>query len=303
MKAITKAFLTAMTLPCLLGLFPIQPALAEESVKVTVSILPQKFFVEKMGGNWVDVTVMVLPGANPATYEPKPQQMVQLAKSSIYFAIGVPFETVWLPKFKNLNTEMTIVRTQAGIEKVPMKAHLHEPLGSHDDHETRGHVGIRDPHIWLSPPLVMLQARNILEGLLKIAPGHRDLFEANYGKFIQELVDLDVRIMNRFKGEARGSRFMVYHPAWGYFARAYGLKQIPVELEGKEPSPRDLQELIVVAKKDGIKAVFVQPQFSIKSADTIAKAIGGRVVAADPLALDWAENLEAVAASFAAVLK
>jgi zinc transport system substrate-binding protein len=301
MKDTQKAFLTAMTLFCLLGLFPLRPALAGEPVKATVSILPQKFFVEKIGGDRVDVTVMVLPGASPATYEPKPQQMARLMESKAYFAIGAPFETHWLGKFATFNPKMEIVLTQAGIAKLPMTSHHHEE--GEAGHTRESHDEMLDPHIWLSPPLVMLQARNILEGLLKIAPGHREFFEANYGKFIHEVADLDLRIMNRFKGKAQGSRFMIYHPAWGYFARAYGLKQIPVELEGKEPTPRELQELIVLAKKDGIKVIFVQPQFSIKSAETIAKAIGGKVMKADPLALNWADNLEEVAAAFEPVLR
>jgi zinc transport system substrate-binding protein len=297
----TKTFMAVATFLCLMGVSDLRPALAGEPLKVTVSILPQKFFVEKIGGDQVEVAVMVLPGASPATYEPRPRQMAELTESKAYFAVGAPFETHWLGKFSSFNPGMEIVHTQAGIAKLRMMSHHHEEgKGSHG---SEGHEEALDPHIWLSPPLVMLQSRNILEGLLKIGPEHRALFEANYRKFIHELVDLDLRIMGRFKGGAHGRRFMVYHPAWGYFARAYGLEQIPVEMEGKEPSPRELQHLIELARKDGIKVIFVQPQFSIKSAETIAKAMEGKVMKADPLALEWADNLEAVAAAFEPVLR
>jgi len=301
MTGTTKAFMSVAALFCLMSISDPRPALAGEPLKVTVSILPQKYFVEKIGGDQVDVAVMVLPGASPATYEPRPRQMANLTESRAYFAVGAPFETHWLGKFASFNPGMEIVLTQAGIAKLPMTSHRHEE--GKGGRGSSGHGEGLDPHIWLSPPLVMLQARNILVGLLKIAPRHRDLFEINYLKFIKELADLDIRIMNRFKESAHGNRFMVYHPAWGYFARAYGLEQIPVETEGKEPSPRELQHLIQLARKDGIHVVFVQPQFSEKSADTIARAINGKVMAADPLADNWAENLEKVAAAFAQVLK
>ncbi len=286
----------------LLGIFFLSPAFAGNSLKVIVSILPQKYFVERIGGDRLDVSVMVHPGSNPATYEPKPRQMVNLTQSRIYFAIGVPFETVWLERFAHANPGMRIVATQAGIEKISMKTTRRQHGNEHHG-SAAADPGVRDPHIWLSPPLVMLQARNILDALLKADPTHRDTYEANYRVFIMELVDLDLKIMRLFADEGRDKRFMVYHPAWGYFAEAYGLVQIPVETEGKKPTPKELQRLIRDARQDGTKAIFVQPQFSTKNADTIARAIGGRVISADPLALDWGKNLFRVARQFKAVLK
>jgi zinc transport system substrate-binding protein len=301
MKNRSKVVLFVVSLCFLLGMGLPPSLLAGGRLPVIVSILPQKYFVQKIGGDRVDVTVMVLPGASPATYEPKPQQMVGLAKSKIYFAIGVPFETHWLRKFKDFSPQMTIVDTQSGIERIAMKAHHHDK--DEGEKNSKVHTGIKDPHIWLAPPLVMLQARNILMGLLKVDPEQRELYEANYKKFIRELLDLDVKLMGRFGGVTQGTRFMVYHPAWGYFARAYGLEQIPIEMEGKDPTSRELRKLIAMARKDGIKVIFVQPQFSMKSANTIAKAIGGQVLFADSLAFDWAENLQKVAAGFESALK
>jgi len=271
-------------------------AWANDKLKVIVSIVPQKYFVEKIGGGLVDVSAMVLPGASPATYGPKPQQMVGLTKARIYFAVGVPFEKVWLKKFVNVNPAMTVVHTEDGIEKISME-------GQDFHGEETHHHGIKDPHIWLSPPLVMIQSRNIFYALTTVDSEHKEVYTKNYKSFIREVVDIDLQIRDVFSGEGEGARFMIYHPAWGYFARSYGLKQIPVEIEGKEPTARELEHFVHSASREGVKAIFVQPQLSSKSAHTIAKAIGCQVMFADPLAENWSENLLDVAARFQSVQK
>lgn len=283
-------------------------------VPVFVSIAPQKYFVEKIGGKLVEVSVMVEPGANPHNYEPKPRQMVALSKAKTYFGIGISFEDVWLKRIAEANPDLLIVHTEAGLKKIRMIAHRHDEEPPHRDHgEKDGHHDegeraeepheIKDPHVWLSPHLVMLQARNILQALLAVDPSHRSVYEANYKEFILELVELDAEIRGVFAGKGEDVEFMVFHPSWGYFARAYGLGQVPVEVGGKEPKPANLNRLIQHAKKKGIKVVFVQPQFSTKSAEVIAKAIGGQITFADPLAPDWADSLRKVASSFKAALR
>lgn len=157
--------------------------------------------------------------------------------------------------------------------------------------------------MWLSPPLVMQQARNIFEALVALDPVHLASYETNYKKFIMELVDLDLELNRVFHRSGEHTEFMVFHPSWGYFARAYGLEQVPIEIEGKEPKPAELQDLIRYAKERRIKVVFVQPQFSWQAARTIAQSIGGQVVFVDPLALDWAKNLREVASKFKDALK
>lgn len=269
---------------------------AGDPLKISVSIVPQKYFVEKIGKEFVDVSVMVRPGASPATYEPRPQQMVDLIKSRIYFAIGVPFEKVWVEKFIHINPKMIIAHTQDGIEKIPMKGTRYH---NHPPHNDR----IKDPHVWLSPPLVMIQARNILNTLLRVDPVHKRGYEKNYSSFMGELIDLDLQLLNLFMNQGERTRFMVYHPSWGYFAKAYGLEQIPIEMEGKEPTPKALRDLVDRAKKLRVKAIFVQPQFSIKTAKTIADAIGCQITYADPLAFNWAENLIKVAENLQAGLR
>jgi len=263
-----------------------------------VSILPQKYFVEKIGGDLVDVAVMVEPGASPHTYEPKPKQMVALAKTTIYFAIGVPFETTWLAKIAATNPNMLVVHTEADIKKIPMRGHHHQGTELEQDHH-----GIRDPHVWLSPPLVMIQAGNILQALLKVDPAHGPVYEKNYNSFMKELVVLDGEIRAAFEGKGKDVEFMVFHPAWGYFAQAYGLEQVPIEFEGKQPKPAELHYLIQYAKERGIKVIFAQPQFSWQIAQTIAKSIDGQIVFVDPLAADWDTNLRRVASRFKSALK
>ena len=276
---------------------------AADALKVMVSIVPQKYFVEKIGGDRVDVSVMVLPGANPATYEPRPRQMVALIRAEMYFTIGVPFEKTWLAKFADVNSNMRIVHTEDGIEKIPMMDRFHhEEKDRLIEAEGHSHHGTEDPHIWLSPSLVQIQSRNILEAFLRIDPENRDQYIANYDAFMKETTDLDRRIRGVFKGKGEGAAFMVYHPSWGYFARTYGLAQISVEIEGKEPKGRHLQHLIELSKQVSVKAIFVQPQFSRKSANTIAKAVGCRVIIADALAENWAENLLSVAEKFRTAL-
>ncbi|MCP4110147.1 MAG: zinc ABC transporter solute-binding protein [Desulfobacteraceae bacterium] len=273
-------------------------SIAAETLPVFVSIQPQKYFVEKIAGDFAKVSVMVEPGASPATYEPKPKQMVGLSKARIYFAIGVPFEKVWLKKIASANPDMTIILTQDGIEKIPMKRHYHKKDHSKNQEH---HDGIRDPHLWLSPPLVTVLARNILSALTDADPGNRSVYEANCKKFITEIAELDAELREIFS--QKGKRFMVFHPAWGYFAKAYNLEQFPVEIEGKNPKPSELRNLIKHASEHGIKVIFVQPQFSVTSAKVIAKAIDGRIAFADPLAPDWADNLRRVAAKFKEALK
>jgi zinc transport system substrate-binding protein len=305
-KIIWVAIVAAVTL--------VMSGSAAGKVAVFVSIIPQKYFVQKIGKNLVDVQVMVQPGASPATYEPKPRQMAAIAKTHIYFSIGVPFEYAWLNKTASSNPNMMVVQSDQGIQKLPMADHHHHEKAAEDQkigqhHNTEGghgenrrNIGMLDPHIWLSPPLVMTQARTMATTLQKVDPDHRSDYEANCNEFISEISTLDTELKNIFSAN-HGLQFMVFHPAWGYFADAYGLKQIPVEIEGKNPKPAQLKSLIEFANTNDIDVIFVQPQFSTKSAEVIARGIGGQVVVADPLAADWAANLRKVGREIKAALR
>lgn len=265
------------------------------SMDVFVSIAPQKFFVRKIGGTLVNVSVLVPSGADAHTYEPRPRQMVALSKSALYFAVGVDFEKAWLDRIAAANPGMRIIRTDEGIAKIPMTdPHRHGP-------EPRG-SGTPDPHIWLAPAPVKIQAAHILKALSEADPKNRLRYAAGYDAFSKELDALDDGLKSLFAGR-KGERFMVFHPAWGYFAQAYGLKQVPVEVEGKEPKAAQLRSLIHRARQQGIRVVFVQPQFSARSAAMVAREIDGQVVSVDPLAENWDANMLAVARQFRAALK
>lgn len=260
--------------------------------QITVSILPQKYFVEKITKDKFEVNVMVQPGASPHTYEPKTSQMKALAISKVYFSTGVSFEHVWLDKFKKNAKNTLFVDLSDGIEKLAMGKHEHHEEDEHeakDNHDAHDEDGL-DPHIWLDPILVKTQVKNIYDTMLKVDAQNADFYKTNYEQFLKELDELDANlktILAPYKDKA----FMVFHPSWGYFAKRYDLEQIPIELQGKEPKPNELVELIKDAKEHDIKIVFVSPQFSQKSAKTISENINAKVATIDPMLDNWAEGL------------
>lgn len=297
---------------------------AADKPTVTVSIVPLQTFVQKIAGESVETNVMVLPGHSPATYEPKPSQMRALSRSRLYFAVGVPFEKTWLPRFADQNAGMKIIHTQEGLALLEMAAHHHHEAehdddehrdhdahedpddhdeDGHDDHDDEHHEdeahhhGGKDPHVWLSPANVKVIAATMLDALIGLMPENEKEFRVNYRAFIAEIDATDAALrtlLAPFKGEA----FMVFHPSWGYLARDYGLKQLPIEIEGKEPAPSQLSEFIRDARQQRVRAIFVQPEFSKKAATLIAREAGVNVVSVSSLASDWSQNLIAFAKSF-----
>jgi len=269
------------------------------TTRVFVSIAPQKYFVQKIGGDLVSVAVLVPAGADPHTYEPKPKQMAELSKCAVYFAVGIDFEKAWLPRIAGTNPKMRIVYTDDGIKKIIMTDHHRDKKSRHGYTGTghHHHEGTQDPHVWLSPALVKIQAEHILHALIDIDPNNQTRYKNNYSAFLEEIDMLDAELKNLFAGR-KGDRFMVFHPSWGYFAKEYELEQVPIEIEGKAPKPAQLTTLIRHAREHGIRVVFVQPQFSAKSAEMISREIGGHVVHVDPLAENWAGNLREVARKF-----
>ena len=284
-------------------------AQASEKLSVFVSILPQRYFLERIGGDAVEVSVMVMPGASPATYEPTPRQMAGLTRARAYFSIGVPFETAWLPRIEAANPDMAVVRTDRGIKKQPIGGHHHEEEGGGHEAEEHGHEGhgdhgILDPHIWLSPRLARTMAGNICEGLSMVDPANRAAYEANLQGLLRDIDALDGRMRAILDQVPVNKRiFMVFHPSWGYFAREFGLEQIPIEAGGKEPSPRDLAAIVTKGREKHIDVVFVQPQFSDRSAKVIASEMGAKVVPLNPLAGDWADNMLRAAEAFKKALE
>ena len=259
----------------------------KEKINVIVSVPPEAEFVEKIGGNRVTVTVMVPQGANPHTYEPLPEQLknVSEAKMYAYTGSGIEFENVWMDKISSMNKNMVMVNCSKRITFIP----------NADTDET--HENQYDTHVWVSPRNAKIMVENIYQGLVQVDPANKDYYKANKDKYLQELDESDKKINESLKGN-KNKKIMVYHPAWGYFCRDYGLTQIAIEKNGKEPTPQGIKSLIDQAKKENIKIIFISPQFSKNSAETIASEIEGRVVTIDDLDKNYLYNLNNVANAF-----
>ena len=264
----------------------------EKKISVVVSIPPEAEFVEKVGGDKVRVTVMVPPGANPHTYEPLPEQLKNVSGAKMYAQVGsgIEFENVWMDKISSMNKNMIIVNCSKGIEFIP----------NADNDEA--HENQYDTHVWVSPRNAEIMVENIYQGLIKVDPANKDYYKTNKDKYLQELDYNDKKINESLRAD-KNRKIMVYHPAWGYFCRDYGLTQIAIEKNGKEPTPQGITSLIDQAKKENIKIIFISPQFSRNNAETIASEIGGQVITVDDLDKNYIKNLNNVANAFRNSLK
>jgi zinc transport system substrate-binding protein len=281
-------------------------------VKAFVSILPIAYFVERVGGPNVEVSVLVGPGQDPHTFEPTPRLMVKLANARVLFKMGFPFEETIIKKIRTTFKNVEVVDLQQGIkvrtlteEEAEAEEAEHEHGHGHGDakHDEHSHEpGEIDQHTWLDPRLAKIQARTIADSLIRIDSAHKDLYERNLKDFQADL-DAIHEELTKVLAPVKGKSFFVFHPAYGYFGEAYGLKQVPVQIEGKEPTPRQLVRLIELAKEDEVKVIFVTPQFSKKSADALAQAIGGAVVPLNDLAPDYLKNLREMAAKLDSALQ
>ena len=256
-------------------------------VDVVVSIVPQQTFVEKIGGEKVNVTTMVKAGSNPHSYEPKSSQMIALSQAQVYFFINLEFEKAWLEKFAEHNKKIEFSDMTKGIELIDMPEHNHGDGEKHNDEKSHS----SDPHIWTSPKNVKIMAKNIYDTLVNIDSKNRAYYEENYNLFVKEIENTDLKIKNILSSLSIGSKFMVFHPSWGYFAKEYGLIQLAVEIEGKEPKPKMLEKIIKKAKREKVKVIFAQKEFSDKSARVLANELNIKVVKKTPLAKDWSNNL------------
>ncbi len=260
----------------------------DKVVTIFTSIMPQKFFVERIGGKRVAVHVLVSPGMSPATYEPTPRQVIRLSQADLLFTIGVPFEQAFIPIITNSLDTLRVIDTSENIEKREfildenMEEHLHT------------HQGVTDPHIWLSPSLVKIQATTIYNALIEFDPEGESVYKDGFNSFIEEL-DSVILELHSILDPLEGSSFFVFHPSFGYFTDEFGLIQKTIESGGKEPLPSELEEIIINMKEERIKTFFVQPEFSRKSANAIAEAIGGGVVVLNPLDLAYINNLRYMA--------
>lgn len=268
-------FLFVAVWPC-----AIRGEAASLPIRVSVSVLPQAYFVERIAGSRATVQVMIPKGAEPESYEPTPQQMVGLADSRIYLKVGAPgfpFEEKLLKVRQN--PALTVVSMSEGMT-----------------------YRKDDPHVWTSPAAVRLAARNIAQVLRTLDPAGDGSYGKNLAAFLGDIDRLDGEITRSLAGK-QGAAFMVYHPAWGYFAAEYRLKQLAVEEEGKPASAAHLRQMVDLARAKGIRTILVQRGFDTKAARTIAQEIGGEVLETDPLERDWLAGMRQFTATLAKVLR
>ncbi len=277
---------------------------AQADVEVFVSIPPQKWLTDKIGGQHLKTGVLISKGQDPHTFNPTPKQVEALGRSKLYFTVGLEFEKQIVAKISQSSLKLQVVSCIVGVERIVMaEHHHHEDESVHhdgdekDEHHEEGpgddHAEF-DPHVWLSPVNLKIMAAEIAKAIVAVDPENKIDYTANLDQLTKELDALDQKITTQLKPYT-GETFFVFHPSFGYFAKSYGLTQEAVEVEGKLPTPKQLSHLIDEAKSDGVKVIFVQPQFDSSSAKVIAKAIDGEVVPLDSLAEDVKGNLEIIA--------
>ena len=288
-----------LLLLCALLALPSSGRAEPPPLQVIVSVLPQQFLVERVAGNRVQVLTLVQPGDNPATYSPGPATLAALDGARVWFTLGVHFEQIWLERITRDRPALEVVDLAAGLPLRQVDESWASIVGGHD--RGHDHAGLPDPHTWTDPRLAARMVERVAATLARLDPAGAADYEARSEALQQELLDLHEEIATRL-APARGQAFIVFHPSWGYFADAYRLRQLPIEIGGREPGPRGLAELIDLGRQTNARAVFVQRQFSQRSARAVAEALDADVVAADPLALDYIDNLRAVSVRVAAAL-
>lgn len=258
--------------------------------QVTVSILPQVWFVEQIAGNLVDVQAMVGPGDDPHTYEPSPKQMAGLAESRLYFTIGVEFEEAWMPRFRDINPEMLIVDSATGVEFLAGRHAENEGESEHSQ-INEGH----DPHIWFSPSRMKQVSINLANALIDLDPGNQKVYQDNLNGLLSRIDEIDSQIKEIMLGITK-DHFMVIHPAWAYFAADYDLELIAVEVEGQEPSPEEMAAILNAADFYQVTHLFVQRGSNLITAKAVAREAGiSQIIEWDPMAYDWDENMLQIA--------
>ena len=260
---------------------------AGDRLRVQASVPPIAALAEAVGGSRVEVHSLLRPGDNPVTFAPTPRQLARLADSRLFVAIGVPFEKIWLPRIRQLNSKLQVLDLRAGLDDALLPAHRHagEDPHSHD---------APDPHLWTNPIALIHMSRTLRDALIRLDPDHADGYRQRQAALASRLQALDHALKTQLE-PIKNRDFLVFHPAWGYFARRYGLHQIAIEHEGKQGGARWMAELIERARKGGIQVIVVQPQFDRRLAQQIAQAIDGHVVSIDPLAHDIENSLRRLA--------
>jgi zinc transport system substrate-binding protein len=256
---------------------------------VTVSLLPQKYWVDRLASDFVETNVMVVAGAGHSTYEPTPEQMRKITKSDIYFKIGhIDFEYTWMKKFMDSNPAMKVVDLSEGFDL----SHVEAIPCTHDHgHGTQEHHhhGV-DPHIWLNPPMVKEMVEKIAQHLRTLVPEKAGIIREREKRFLIEIDSLDNYITERL-ASIENRKFLLFHPALTWYAYNYNLEQIVIEVDGKEPSPSKMKEIVQRVKSENIKVVLIQNEFPFERALAIAKETNAEVFQIKPLDYNWLSNM------------
>ncbi|HWQ18314.1 MAG TPA: zinc ABC transporter substrate-binding protein [Methanotrichaceae archaeon] len=285
-----KLLLLIFLIPLICGCVSQNEPSGPEQLKVVTTILPYEELIKSVGGDRVSVSVMVPPGAEPHTFEPTPSQIRQIADADIYVENGAGLES-WLESVINVNRHMLVVDSSRGIDLI---------RGT--DQENSGEMQGVDPHTWVSLRNGEVIVRNICDGLIQADPSNRDYYLKNRDDYLTKMRAADAGLNSTFAGTVR-KNFVVLHPDWSYFARDYGLTEIAINAEEKEPGPRYITEVIDTARKNNITTVFAEPEYNPKSAEVIAREINGTVVVLDPLAENYLENMQHMGMKIAQTLK
>lgn len=268
---------------------------AEAPLAVAVTILPQKFLVEQVGGARVAVTVLVPAGAAAETYQVSPRRLAELGRARLYFKVGFGMEDVFLPRLQANFPQVKVVDSAAGIKKRRLESHAHDGV------PCAGHNSPDDPHVWVSLRLAKRQAENICRALAEADPACRGFYEQNLQALQARLDEADAYVAAKL-APYKGSAFFCYHPGFGYFADDYGLEQVAMELNGQKPSLKQMGHFIAEARRENIRMIFVQSQFSTESAEALAKQIGAKVVPVDNLSENYLVAIRDMADKIAAAL-
>ncbi len=266
-------------------LFACQSKPKDTGHMITVSILPQKYFVDQISGGLIKVNVLVPPGSSPHDYSVLPSQMKALSKSKVWLQIGLlTFEEVWNDKFAEINKDLVITNCSDGIEPIA-GADEHE-----EDHSEHAHRDGLDPHIWLAPSDAKILATNTFNALKSSFPELAPEFEINFGYLLAVMDSVSVQIEKELAPMPNRS-FLIFHPTLGYFARQYHLEQIPLEQDGKEPSPRHMKDMVDIARAGNLHVILIQKEFDTENALQLSREIDGKVVVIDPLEYDWKKQI------------
>lgn len=266
---------------------------------VTVTIEPQRFFAEKIAGDKFAIHCVVPSGQSPETYDPTPKQMVQIGQSEAYLQIGyIGFELVWMQKIRENNPDLKIFDVSEGmkfVKETEEEEHEHETDDGHHHHH---HAGGIDPHIWSSIEGAKVIAWNTLNAFIELDKENTEYYWKNYNDLLAE-IDKTEAVIKRLLDPLTDRTFIIYHPALTYFADEFDLVQLCIEMEGKEPSPAQLKQLVTTAKEHHAAVVFIQQEFDQKNAELIAKETGCRLVKINPLDYHWNTELIQIAKALA----